>query len=215
MPDPSLCLHDGSGAVTGVEDIPLDEGFHYDGNASTDTKLGLWIDALSLVEIGLGGERGNVHNIKVDTGRAAISRFTASDAFVARLMTDSVLVEHSKRPRCRPVYLVTGVMTAQDATIELSTGRSTSFQAKVVVSGEGLGIPIKMGPEFEKNASNAGGPTWKLAKPFVLAYEVQKIHRKILGGLDSRSDKRHALWGEQDAAPAEEWLVAPFTHNDE
>lgn len=215
MPDPSLCLHDGSGSVVGAEDTPLDNGFHYDGNASTNTKLGLWTDALSLVEIGLGGERGSVHNIKVDAGRAAISRFTANDAFVARLMADPVLAEYSKRPRCWPVYLVTGVMTAQDATVELSTGHSASFQAKVVVSGEGFGIPVKIGPEFERNASNAGGPTWKLAKPFVLAYEVQKIHRKMLGGLDSRLDNRHALWGERDAAPAEEWVVVPFIHNDE
>lgn len=212
-PDPSLSLHDGSASVEDTEITPLDEGFHYEGNDHVNTKLGLWIDALSFVEIGLGGERGNKFDLKIDTGNAEITRFAAKDAYVAHLMTDPVLKEYTKRPRCRPVYLITGVMVAEDATIEVKTEYTSVYKAKVMANGEGVGVPVKIGPEFERDGSEVRGHTSKYVKPFVLAYEVQKVQRKWLGSVSAQPDNLHALWDDRETEAPEEWELVPFAGN--
>jgi hypothetical protein len=214
MPDPSLPLHDSSDSVQGLEVTPFDDGFQYDGDRSAQTNVGIWLDAVSLVEIGLGGERGNNHSLNIDAARAEITRFTPDNAFVASLMTNIILAEYTKRPRCSPVYLVTGVMVAENATFEVKNEKSQGYKAKIVINGEGFGIPMKIGPELDRNTKDAGGPTWKLAKPFVLAYEVWKIQKKITGSIGSGPHNRHALWGEGSTTSTpseEEWEVTPFT----
>jgi hypothetical protein len=213
-PDPSLPLHDGSASIEGAEITSLDEGFHYEGNNRVNTKLGLWLDALSLVEVGLGGERGNSFDLKIDSVRAIITRFGAGDAYVARLMADPVLREYTKRPRCRPVYLITGVMVAEDATVEVRAGCTSVYKAKVMVNGEGCGVPVKVGPDFERDSGETWASTSRYVKPFVLAYELQRIRRKWSGTVGSQSHNRHALWDAQAAETREEWEIVPYEEDE-
>jgi hypothetical protein len=211
LPDPQEQLHDGATHVVGLETTELPK-FHYSGEGKSNTKIGLWLDALSLVEIGLGGERGHDHNLVLDTGPAKISTFSPSKAYISQLMKDPFLAEYTKRPRCRPVYLVTGVMVAENATIEVKDGTTSAFQAKVVINGDGFGVPFKVGPEFEHEASHTSGPTWDLASPFVLAYALKKIRRSMLGSVKSKDHNSHALWdGSTALAADDEWTAEDFT----
>lgn len=214
-PDPALSLHDGSALIREPDVTILEDGFHYEGNDHANMKLGLWVDALSFVEIGLGGERGNVLDLKIDSGQATITRFIADDAYIVQMMADPVLKEYAKRPKCRPVYLVTGVMVAEDATIEVKSERTSVYKAKVMVNGEGFGVPVKAGPELERDSGEARANTSRYAKPFVLAYEVQKIQRKLSGTISFQALNQHALWGEQQTgSQEEEWEAVPYLGED-
>jgi len=214
-PDPSLSLHDGSASIQGAEVTSLDEGFHYEGNDVTSTKLGIWIEALSIVEVGVGGERGRTLDVKIDSARATITRFGASDAYVAGLMADPVLKEYARRPRCRPVYLITGVMVGEDATIEVKTGTRSVYTAKVMADGEGFGVPVKAGPDLERERGGTGASALRYVKPFVLAYEMHKIQRKISGAISSQPHNRHAMWDDQETETyEEEWEIVPFVQDD-
>jgi hypothetical protein len=213
VPDPSLPLHLGSEEVDELDVTSLEE-FHYRNEDSTNTKLGLWMDSASFAEIGLSGENGRLDGLVVDSGRTKITRLAVTDmeAYVAKLMIDPVLKEYTKRPRCRPVYLVTSIMVAEDATIEVTTGRTSGYKAKIAVSGEGFAVLAKIGAEIERQTGNVGGPTWQLEKPFVLAYEVSKIQRKLFGGTHTHSHTRHALWDDRaKVAAREEWVLTPLT----
>jgi hypothetical protein len=213
LPDPQEELYDGTADVVGlqIDEVPQ---FHYSGEAKSNTKIGLWADILSLAEIGAGGERGNDGGLVVDTGPAKISTFSPNKAYIAQLMRDPFLSEYTKRPRRRPVYLITGVMVAESATIEVQKGKSSVFQAKVIVNGEGFGVPVKAGPEFEHEASKVGGHTWELTKPFVLAYALKKIKRKAMGGFSGEDDKSHALWDDSSTGEKDDmWEVEDFVQD--
>jgi hypothetical protein len=211
LPDPQEELHAGAASVIGLETNDLPH-FHSSRDAQSKKKLGLWADIFSLAEIGLGSEHGNDNGLTVDTGPAKISTFSPSKAYIVQLMGDPFLAEYTKRPRRRPVYLITGVMVADSATIEVRVGKTSVYQGKIVINGEGFGIPVKAGPEFEREASNVGGHTWELTKPFVLAYAVKKIQRKVLGGFNSKDDNSHALWNDTKApVPGDEWDIEDFT----
>jgi hypothetical protein len=116
LPDPQQELYNGIAQVTGLETTDFPQ-FHYSGGAKSNTKIGFWADILSLTEIGLGGERGHDENLVIDTGPAKIVTFSLTKAYVSQLMRDPSLSEYTKRPKRQPVYLITGVMVADSATI--------------------------------------------------------------------------------------------------
>jgi hypothetical protein len=214
LPDPQEQLHDCN--IRDLQTTPLPE-FRYSGDAKSNSKVGFWIDILSLIEIGLGGERGHDDNLVIQTGPAKISTFSPSKTYIAELMTDRFLAQYTKRPRCRPVYLVTGVMIAENATIEIQKGNRVAYQAKIVINGEGFGVPVKAGPEFEREASRVVGPTWTLDKPFVLGYALKKIRRSVMGATRSADYDEHALWGEGQTFTdgEEEWEVTDLVASQE
>lgn len=212
VPDPSLPLHYGTESADELDVTSLEE-FHYHSENGSNTNVGLWMDSLSIANVGISGERGSQHGLTVDTGRTEITRLAIDDmeAYVTQLMTDPVLEEYTRRPRCRPVYLITGVMVVEDANIEVLTGRTSAYRAKVALSGEGFAVPVKIGTEFERQTGRLGGPTWNLGKPFVLAYEVTKVQRRLFGGTRAQSHNRHALWGDQGTGSLkDEWEFVPF-----
>jgi hypothetical protein len=212
LPDPQEELYDGVSQVDGLETTDLPR-FHYSGAAKSNTKIGFWTDILSLTEIGLGGERGHDDNLVIDTGPAKISTFSPTKAYISKLMRDPFLSEYTKRPKRQPVYLITGVMVADSATIEVQKGKTSVFQAKIIVNGEGFGVPVKAGPEFEREASKVGGHIWDLTKPFVLAYALKRIRRKVMGGVSSKDHNTHALWDDSKALAVDddEWEIEEFT----
>lgn len=220
VPDPSLPLHYGSESAEGLDVTSLEE-FHYHSENGTNTNVGLWMDSLSLAGIGISGERGSQHGLTVDTGHTEITRLAIDDmeAYVTQLMTDPVLEEYTKRPRCRPVYLISGVMVVDDATIQVLTGRTSAYRAKVSFSGEGFAVPVKIGTEFERQTGSLGGPTWKLVQPFVIAYEVTKVQRKLFGGTRAQSHNQYALWDDhklgQMVHTTETWVITPSTSTED
>jgi len=212
VPDPSLPLHYGPDSAEELDVTSLQE-FHYHNESGTNTGLGLWMDSASIAGFGISGEHGKHHGLTVDTGSTQITRLAIKDmeAYVRQLMTDPVLKEYTKMPRCRPVYLITGVMVVEDATIEVATGHSAGYKARIALSGDGFAVPVQVGAEIGRQTGEARGPTWKLAKPFVLAYEVSRIQRK-LGGTRAQSYNRHALWDDSATATiGDEWAIAPLT----
>jgi hypothetical protein len=66
------------------------------------------------------------------------------------------------------------------------------------------GVPVKVGPEFEHEASNVACHTLEMTKPFVLAYVLRKTRRKILGAVGSGDYVKIAIF---DCAP-------PMTYDD-
>jgi len=213
VPDPSLPLHYGLDSAEALEVTSLEE-FHYRNEGATNNNFGLWVDSASVAGVGISVESGNQHGLTVDTGSAEITRLAISDmeAYVAQLMTDPVLKDYTKMPRRRPVYLITGVMVVEDATIEVVTGRSTGYKGRIALSGDGFAVPVQIGTEIGRQTGEAGGPTWKLAKPFVLAYEAIKVQRKLTGGTRVQSYNRHALWDDGGTGTlGDEWAIAPFT----
>jgi hypothetical protein len=200
LPDPRKQLYDGTSQVGELETNDLPK-FHYSGDAKSNTKIGFWIDVLSIVEIGLGGERGRDSNLVIDTGPAKITTFDPTEAFMSRIISDPFVLEYTKRPKRSPIYLITGVMV---------------YQAKIVINGEGFGVPIRAGPEFEREASQTAGPTWELPQSFVLAYALKKIRRKALGGAGSQDYNKHALWdGKKRTGIGDEWEVEDLVQTED
>jgi hypothetical protein len=94
--------------------------FHYEGSSTANTKVGIWVDAVTLVEIGLGGERGHNYHLRVDTGLVETTTFVLDSTYIAEaLRLEPLLKEYTKRPVCKPVYMVTEIMIAPAATIEI------------------------------------------------------------------------------------------------
>lgn len=203
LPDPQEEMFNGTAQVTGLETLELPQ-FHYSGGAKFNNRLGPWADVLSLAEIGLSGERGHDDNLVIDTAAVKISTFSPTEAYILRLMKDPSLEEYTVLPRRRAVYLITGVMVMDSATIEVQRGTASAYQAKIVIKGDGFGVPVKVGPEFEREASDVGGHTWEMTKPFVLAYALKKIRRKMLGGVGSGDYVKIVIF---DCAP-------PMTYDD-
>lgn len=73
LPDPQEQLQDCN--VSDLDPVTLPE-FRYRGDARSNSKIGFWIAILSLIEIGLGGGRGQDDNLVIGTGPAKISTFS-------------------------------------------------------------------------------------------------------------------------------------------
>jgi hypothetical protein len=90
------------------------------------------------------------------------------------------------------------------------------YRAKIAINNDGFGVPVKVGPEFERGANRGSETTWDLIKPFVLAYELKKIRRKVFSGFKEESHVTHALWDDsQTSADDDDWEVEAFTQSSE
>jgi hypothetical protein len=87
--------------------------------------------------------RGTWKQLRSEKTLGRAGRRTSRDSYVAKLMTDPVLEEHTKRSRCRSIYFITGVMVTEHATIVIKTEFTSVYNAKVTVNKEGLGVPAK------------------------------------------------------------------------
>jgi hypothetical protein len=211
LPDPHEELHDATIDATGLEVTEYPK-FKYSGDGKSNTKINLWIHLLSLVEVGLGAERGHDDKLIIETGPAKTTTFHPKKKDISELMRDSYLSEYTKLPGRRPVYLITGVMVADNATIEVQRGSTSVYRAKVEMNAEGLCAPVKVGPKVESEASWTKGSTWYPEKPFVLAYSLKRIQRKVFGGFSSENLDSHTLWDDAKSSFVDsEWDVVDFT----
>ena len=197
-------------APTSVQTDPQPE-FHYEGANTANTKAGIWVDAATLVEIGFGGERGHDYHLRVDTGPVETTTFVPDETYIANaLRLEPLLKEHTKRPACKPVYMVTGIMIATSATIEVQTDAHNMLKAKVMLDANGFGVPVKIGPEFERETTQSRAPTYTLPQPFILAYELWKIQKKWTGGFTQTIHDAYALWDDSSERSAESQLQADW-----
>jgi hypothetical protein len=211
LPDPSLALNEISWTEPPTISCVTQKRFTYSGGEKTNISLGFWIDLGTLVDIGIGGERGHDVSIEIETGLAETKTFSPTSKYISELMSQPILREYTKRPRREPVYLITGVMIAQDATIQVRSTTNSAFKAKVVVNAQGFGIPVNVGPSFERDAEQKAGPGYALTQPFVLAYQLLKIRKKIIKGFEKVEQNEHALW--DDSRPSvsrDDWDVQKF-----
>lgn len=98
LPDPRKQPYDAPSHAGELEVKNMPES-RYSGDSKSNTKIGFWIDVLSLIEIGLGGERGHGSNLVIETDPAKIITFDQTEALISQNISDPFSSEYARRPK--------------------------------------------------------------------------------------------------------------------
>nr|OQO26250.1 hypothetical protein B0A51_07144 [Rachicladosporium sp. CCFEE 5018] len=182
-------------------------------------KVGLSAE-LSIIPIlsgGLSGSRAVQNSVKINAENVSVEWFAPDEIYIAQATTNPTLRKYAGTLRRKPIYMVTGLMTASVATIEYGKDRSGSAGAKLAVDGAAFGAPGKVGPEVEGSRSYERRQGSSPVEPFLLAYQLLRIRLKRQEGqFETRMETKWALAGDEDGkikfdgeANLGEWATVP------
>ncbi|KAK6420019.1 hypothetical protein LTR95_016981 [Oleoguttula sp. CCFEE 5521] len=193
-----------------------------DTSEQASGKVGLSAE-LSIIPIlsgGLSGSRAVKDSVKITAENVAVEWFAPMETYISQATTNPILRKYAGTMRRKPIYMVTGLMTASVATIEYVKDRSGSAGAKLAVDGAAFGAPGKLGPEFEGSRSYERRQGSSPVEPFLLAYQLLRIRLKRQEGqFEARMETKWALAGDEDGkigfageVHLGEWAIVPVLH---
>ncbi|KAK6433794.1 hypothetical protein LTR95_010023 [Oleoguttula sp. CCFEE 5521] len=182
-------------------------------------KVGLSAE-LSIIPIlsgGLSGSRAVEDSVKITAENVTVEWFAPDKTYISQATSNPMLRKYAGTLRRKPIYMVTGLMTASTATIEYVKDRSGSASAKLAVDGTAFGAPGKVGPEVEGSRSYERRQGSSPVEPFLLAYQLLRIRLKRQAGqFETRMETKWALAGDDDGkigfadgADLREWAIVP------
>jgi hypothetical protein len=89
------------------------------------------------------------------------------------------------------------------------------FKAKIMLDANGFGVPVRIGPEFERKTTHTQAPTYMPLNPFMFAYELWKIQKKWTSGLTQTVHDTYALWDDSskdspETKPRTDWDMGSY-----
>jgi hypothetical protein len=122
-------------------------------------------------------------------------RFAPSPQYIVDTLKDPRVLAQCQKYWRPSVYLVTGLMIAENATIKKATDGTHSGKIHGGVDMSSLGAPLNIGAGFESAKSLSDDISTTLQKPFILAYELIRLRIKGDGSVKKQEKfVRHALF---------------------
>jgi hypothetical protein len=219
-PDPRRPL---TARVPVVSDDISEQAFEpwaWDSDKSSSTSGGVFADLSIITGIGAGveGSHGNTTGLTIKCERVDRSTFHPSSTSISGAMADDTISRILKKFTRPSIYIVTGLMVAHEASIEVKKSKNIGGGAHASVNVTQTGVPINTGVKGEIKRDENSTLTQVPKSSFILAYQLLRIRRKLLDqSLDTAEENKWALFNddaEADSSTArmmDELQVDPVT----
>ncbi|CAK1365384.1 unnamed protein product [Cercospora beticola] len=205
-PDPSLIKHE------------VEEPWEYGEGYKKAVSGGVWADIPVLTAIcgSLGFQRSGGEDITVEAKKVETSWFSPSAKYLATALQQPTASEHLLQDPKAPVFMVTGLKVAYDASITFGKEKSKEFHGSVGADLTAVGAPVKVGPEAAFSRSREVHFRTHKDGPFVLAYQLKRIRQKRDGSLEVKGYNSRAFLFDDELPTAETefetlWVVDEVT----
>ncbi|OQN97425.1 hypothetical protein B0A48_16584 [Cryoendolithus antarcticus] len=195
------------------------KAWYLDTAEQTAGRVGLLAD-LSVIPIlngGISGSRAIRDSVKITAENLDVEWFSPDESYIAQATASTALRKYAGTFRRKPLYLVTGLMTASAATIEYVKDRSEGLRVDLAADGAAVGMPGRVGPIVEGAQVCERRQGSSPVEPFLLAYQLLRIRfKRQEGAFETRMETKWALAGDEDCnigfndeADVREWAFAP------
>ena len=125
-------------------------------------------------------------------------RFAPSTQYLVDALKDPQVLAQCRKYWRPSVYLVTGLMIAENATIKKVTDGTHSGKIHSGVDTSSLSVPLKIGAGFEGSKSSSDEISTTLQNSFILAYELTRLRMKGDGSVKNQEKfVKHALFDDR------------------
>ena len=176
------------------------EPWSWDSSDHLTAKVSLWAELSMITGIGgaVGGERGRERGLKISCDKVSITEFVPQRSYIMQALQDVVVKSHALKPWKPAIYMVTGLMVAHRAHLELTNNRLKGSNTKLAADGTPLGVPVKVGPEVEIRKDEKSLLNAVPSQPFILAYQLIRIRRRKSNDLSVDDENRWALFNDDE-----------------
>lgn len=174
--------------------------WQWDSETSRSVGGGVFADLPIITGVGAGVENSRSHTsgLAVESDRVVQTSFRPSQTSIARAVSDETVAAILKKLTRPSVFLVTGLMVAHGARIELKKGHSRSSGAHVSADVTQMGVPVSAGVKGDVSKGENSTLVQALKEDFVLAYQLLRLRRKLNRSLDAVEENRWALFNDDD-----------------
>jgi hypothetical protein len=194
-----------------ADDISTQEfiPWKWDSDNSCSIGGGVFADLSIITGVGAGveGSRSHSRGLAIECERVVQTTFRPSQTSIARAASDQMVSSILKKLVRPSIFIVTGVMVAHGAKIEVKKGQSHSGGAHASADVTQVGVPVNAGVKGE--VSNEQNSTLVQApkEDLVLAYQLLRVRRKFDRSLDAVEENRWALFNDDGDDEGENELV--------
>ena len=176
------------------------EPWKWDSDNSLSTSGGVFADLSIITGVGAGieGSRSHTNGLSIKCDSVVRTTFRPSQASIARATADQTITAILKKLTRPSIYIVTGLMIAHNASIEVKQGKSHSGGAHASVDLTATGAPINTGVKGEVSKGQNSTLMQTPKEDFVLAYQLLRVRRKFDRSLDVGEENRWALFSDDE-----------------
>jgi hypothetical protein len=163
---------------------------------------------------GFGGsvskEASKDKNLAIKCDSMKITSFRPDTKYLAQAVQDDIVKAIGQKLFGPPLYMVIGLMIANDAEITLSQERSSGYSKNLSLDGTSVGVPLAVGPSAGYNRSSSMSHASMPTEPFILAYEIIRLRMKRNGTVNEHDENQWALFSDEESGYRDRNHVAEF-----
>lgn len=170
----------------------------WDSDSSRSVGGGVFADLSIITGIGAGVENSRSHTsgLAIECDHVVQTTFRPAQTSIARAASDPTVTAILKKLTRPSVYIVTGVMVAHGAKVEVKKGHSRSGGAHVSADVTQMGVPVNAGVKGDVSSGENSTLVQAPKEDFVLAYQLLRLKRKLNRSLDAVEENRWALFND-------------------
>jgi hypothetical protein len=171
--------------------------FEFDSDVATTTSGNANADVSFFTGVG-GGAKGGLENsasMKITTPLVTKTRFKPTPEEIAKLLATPV-VSGTLHERSRPpLYLITGLLVANGATVEDKTGKKQGGGLHANADLTSIQVPINLGVGAERSKTTNQDSASTIEGDFILAYQLLRFRKRLFGGkVEQKVERKWALF---------------------
>jgi hypothetical protein len=194
-----------------ADDISTQEftPWKWDSDNSRSIGGGVFADLSIITGVGAGveGSRSHTRGLAIECERVVQATFRPSQTSIARAASDQTVAAILKKLVRPSVFIVTGVMVARGAKIEVKKGQSRTGGAHASADVTQVGVPVNAGVKGDVSREQNSTLVQAPKEDFVLAYQLLRVRRKFDRSLDAVEENRWALFNDDGDDEGENELV--------
>ena len=170
----------------------------WNSGTSLSTSGGVSADLSIFTGIGAGFEAGrsSTSGLAIECESVVRTTFRPTPTSIAQAAADQTVTAILKKLSRPSVYIVTGLMVAHGARIEVSKGRGRTGGAHIGAGVSQTGVPINAGVRGDVGWSENSTLAQVPQEDFLLAYQLLRVRRKVRRGLYAVEENRWALFND-------------------
>lgn len=181
----------------------------FDSRKHVKNKTALQASISLLTGLGghISGEKSKAREIMIDCEKVQVESFRPDKNYLAKAVDDEMLQTLARRIPRRPLYMVTGLMTAETAVVRVSDEHGRALGAGIEGDLTSQGVPLNTGIDVEHALSGKNTIVSVPTQPFILAYQIVRLRKKG-GNIVDTDMSQWALFSDEEHEDAlKDWEV--------
>ena len=148
----------------------------YEKEINKDSGLGFSATVLSFLPFSIGGDKGTGTTHRFQIKKVEEKFFDPSADYVHKsVLQPAVLGYLAKNGYRKSLYMIVGIRTGHDATIEHGKSSKVGGNVNISISGAPIGVPVDVGANATISRDNKVQEHLSIPNEFVFAYRLREV----------------------------------------